>query len=67
MVNFKPIPIYKTVVWVNKKITYNGKHYTIDDGDYYFLQQIHKILENKRSVNSENKESQKNMEYDFKK
>ena len=49
MGEFKPIQIYRTGVWVNKKITYNVKYYTIDDGDDYFLQQIHKILGNKRS------------------
>ena len=49
MGELKPIQIYRTGVWVNKKITYNGKYYTIDDGDDYFLQQIHKILGNKRS------------------
>lgn len=50
MADFKPIPIYRTGVWVNKKITYNGKYYTIDDSDDYFLQQIHKIYEQKELV-----------------
>lgn len=50
MTVFKPpIPIYRTGVWLNKKVTYNGKYYTIDDGDDYLLQQIHKIRVNKRS------------------
>ena len=49
MAELKPISIYRTSVWTNKKITYNGKYYTIDDGDDYLLQQIHKILGNKWS------------------
>jgi len=49
MAELKSIQIYQTGVWLNKKITYNGKYYTINDGDDYFLQQIHKILGNKRS------------------
>lgn len=49
MAELKPIPIYRKGVWLNKKITYNGKYYTIDDGDDYFLQQIHKILGSKKS------------------
>lgn len=47
MTEFNPIPIYRTGVWLNKKVTYNWKYYTIDDGDDYFLQQIHKILGSK--------------------
>lgn len=48
MAELKPIPIYRTGVWLNKKITYNGKYYTIDDGDDYLLMKIHEVL-NKRS------------------
>ena len=38
------IKIYPTNVWMNHKLTYNGKEYIIDDGSDYLLYQIHKIL-----------------------